>query len=177
MAEAATIARPYARAAFGYARDAKLLGPWSDSLRLAAGLTLDPRVAKALTSPKLGEETIVGFFDGLSPEAGPHWRNFVRVLAENKRLGVLPEIAACYELLRADYENEVDVLVTAAVPMDDAQKAKLAASLNTRLKRAVRITTAVDPNLLGGAVIRAGDLIIDGSIKGRLQRLGSELAS
>ncbi len=176
MAEAATIARPYAKAAFEVARDAKLLPAWSESLRLAVGLVGDARIADLLSSPKLSEDQVVGFFDGFKTGAdGVHWQNFIRLLAQNKRLALLPQIAARYELLRAEYENELDVLVTSAVPMSDAQRAKLADSLKARLQRDVRITTAIDPALLGGAVIRAGDLVIDGSIMGRLQRLGNVL--
>jgi len=178
VAEAATIARPYAKAAFEHARDAKLLAPWSDSLRLAAGLVGDARVAELVSSPKLSEDQAVGLFaDFHTGAGGTHWQNFVRLLVENKRTAILPEIAARYELLRAAYENEVDVLVTSAVPLGDAQRAKLAASLKKRLQRDIRITTALDPALLGGAVIRAGDLVIDGSIQGRLQRLTSDLGS
>ncbi len=178
MAETATIARPYAKAAFQAARDAKLLPAWSASLSVAAALVGDARIADLLGNPKLSEDQVVGFFDGFKKGAdGVHWLNFIRLLAENKRLALLPEIAARFELLRAEYENEVDVVVTSAVPLSDAQKAKLADSLKTRLRRDVRITTALDPALLGGAVIRAGDLVIDGSIKGRLQRLTSDLGS
>ncbi len=178
MVEAATIARPYAKAAFEAAREAKLLAEWSASLQVAAALGGDARIAELLDNPKLSEDQIVGFFDGFKTGAdGVHWLNFIRLLAENKRLGLLPEIAARFELLRAEYENEVDVVVTSAVPLSDSQKAKLAASLKTRLQRDVRITTALDPGLLGGAMIRAGDLVIDGSIKGRLQRLTSDLGS
>jgi F-type H+-transporting ATPase subunit delta len=176
VAEAATIARPYARAAFQVARDAKLLAAWSESLRLAVGLVGDPRIADLVSSPKLSEDQVVGIFAGFKTGAeGEHWQNFIRLLAENKRLAVLPQVAERFELLRAEYENELDVLVTSAVPLSDAQRAKLADSLKARLQRDVRITTAVDPALLGGAVIRAGDLVIDGSILGRLQRLGSVL--
>jgi F-type H+-transporting ATPase subunit delta len=176
VAEAATLARPYAKAAFQTARDHKLLAEWSASLAVAAALVGDARIVDLLGNPKLSEDQVVGFFDGFKTGAdGMHWLNFIRLLAENKRLALLPEIAARFELLRADYENEVDVLVTSAVPLSDAQKAKLADSLKIRLQRDVRITTALDPALLGGALIRAGDLVIDGSIKGRLQRLTSDL--
>jgi len=176
MAEAATIARPYARAAFQAARDAKQLAQWSASLQVAAALVGDARIAELLGNPKLSEDQVTGFFDGFGTGAdGVHWSNFIRLLAENKRLPLLPEIAARFELLRAEFENEVDVVVTSAVPLSEAQQAKLADSLKTRLRREVRITTALDPALLGGAVIRAGDLVIDGSIKGRLQRLTSDL--
>jgi F-type H+-transporting ATPase subunit delta len=178
MAEAATIARPYAKAAFMSARDAKALPDWSKALHLGAGIGADPRIAALLTSPKLNADQIVSMFAGLGgPGIDAHWQNFVRLLSQNKRLEALPQIAVQFELLRAQYENEVDVEVTSAVPMDADQQAKLIASLKNRFKRDVRITTAVDASLLGGAVIRAGDLIIDGSIKGRLQRLASDLAN
>jgi F-type H+-transporting ATPase subunit delta len=99
------------------------------------------------------------------------------VLAENRRLLLLPEIAALFEALRAQVENTVDVEVISAVPLDFNQAEKLAQALSTRLKRRVRMKNSVDASLLGGAVIRAGDLVIDGSLKGRLERLGTELAS
>jgi F-type H+-transporting ATPase subunit delta len=103
-------------------------------------------------------------------------QNFVRVLAENHRLVLLPEIAAHYEAARAQVENTVDVEVVSAVALDAAQAEKLKQALNTRLRRQVRMQNTVDASLLGGAVIRAGDLVIDGSLKGRLDRLGTELA-
>jgi F-type H+-transporting ATPase subunit delta len=101
----------------------------------------------------------------------------LRVLAENRRLLLLPEIAAHYEVLRAAVENTVDVEVVSAVPLSTAQADMLSQALGTRLERKVRMNTAVDPTLLGGAVLRAGDLVIDGSLKGRLQRLATELGS
>ena len=104
-------------------------------------------------------------------------QNFVRVLAENHRLLLLPEILAHYEVMRADVENTVDVEVISAVKLDPAQAEKLAGALNTRLKRRVNMRNSVDASLLGGAVIHAGDLVIDGSLKGRLQRLRTELTS
>jgi F-type H+-transporting ATPase subunit delta len=178
MAEAATIARPYAKAAFMSARDSKALADWSKALHLGAGLVADARIADLLTSPKLSEDQIVSMFAGLGgPGIDAHWQNFVRLLAVYKRLEVLPAISDRYEILRAEYEREVDVQVTSAVPMTTEQQSKLAASLKTRFKREVRMTTAVDASLMGGAVIRAGDLVIDGSIKGRLERMASELAS
>ena len=188
MAEAATIARPYAKAAFMAARDAKALPAWSEALRVGAALAADPRIADLVTNPTMSVDQVVSLFAGLAgAAAGPdqaaaaefevHWQNFVRLLTQNKRLDVLPEIAARYEMLRAQYENELDVEVTSAVPMSADQRTKLAAALKTRFKRDVRISTAVDGSLLGGAVIRAGDLVIDGSINGRLQRLASDLSN
>ena len=177
MAEAATIARPYAKAAFMAARDAKVLPAWAQALGTAAGMVADSRIAALITNPRMTPDQVVSLFAGLAGGDEAHWQNFVRLLAQNKRLDVLPQIAAQYELLRAQYENEVDVEVVSAVAMTADQQAKLAASLRTRFKRDVRMSTAVDSALLGGAVIRAGDLVIDGSISGRLQRLASELAN
>jgi F-type H+-transporting ATPase subunit delta len=176
MAEAATIARPYAKAAFMSARDAAALPAWSAALGTGAALSADKTLADLLSSPRLTPDQVVSMFAGLGGASiDAHWQNFIRLLAQNKRLHVLPEIAAQYELLRAQYENEIDVGVTSATPMDAAQQGKLAAALKQRFRRDVRISVAVDPKLIGGAVIRAGDLVIDGSIQGRLQRLASEL--
>jgi F-type H+-transporting ATPase subunit delta len=182
MAEAATIARPYAKAAFLAARDAGSLPAWSQALQSGAALVSDATIADLLSNPKLSTDQVVSMFAGLGGSAAAadfdgHWQNFVRLLAQNKRLEVLPDIAAQYEMLRAQFENELDVQVTAAVPMNAEQQGKLATALKQRFKRNVRLTTGVDPSLLGGAIIRAGDLVIDGSISGRLQRLASELAS
>ena len=174
MAEAATIARPYAKAAFMSARDAKALPAWSEALREGSGLVADPRIADLITNPKMSVDQVVSMFAGLAGADAPgdfdaHWQNFVRLLATNKRLDVLPDITAQYEMLRAQ--------VTSAAAMSDEQKSKLNAALKTRFKRDVRMTTTIDPTLLGGAVIRAGDLVIDGSINGRLQRMATELGS
>jgi len=176
MAEAATIARPYARAAFEFARDSKVLAAWEEALRTAAALSEDPRVAQLLSSPNVSVNQIVGFFDNLGAAAGDvHWQNFVRLLATNKRIRLLPQICTAYQDLKAAHENEIDVEVSSAVALGDDERRKLAESLKKRLKKDVRITAAVDPSLLGGAVIRAGDLVIDGSVKGRLKRLATEL--
>ena len=186
MAEAATIARPYAKAAFGWAREAKALPAWSVALHLGADLAADARIVELIGNPNMSIDQIVAMFTGLAePGAGSvgadgdfdvHWQNFVRLLAQNKRLEVLPEITSQFEILRAQYETEVDVQVTSAVAMSEAQQAAMAAALKARFKRNVRMTTSVNPALLGGAVIRAGDLVIDGSINGRLQRLASDLS-
>ena len=130
------------------------------------------------TSPSLTAADLAGLVTdvgGTNFNGG--MQNFVRVLAENHRLPLLPEIAAQYEQLRAAVENTVDVEVTSAVPLDAAQSENLERALNARLKRQVRMQNSVDPSLLGGAIVRAGDLVIDGSLKGRLERLATELGS
>jgi len=178
MAERATIARPYAKAAFEYARDTHAFAEWSQGLALAAQIIADPRVASLTKSPQWGTLQLVSLVSdvaGAKLDAG--MQNFVHVLAENHRLLLLPEISAHYEELRSAVENTVDVEVTSAVELDAAQAEKLSAALSKRLKRKVRMQNSVDSTLLGGAVVRAGDLIIDGSLKGRLQRLATELTS
>jgi F-type H+-transporting ATPase subunit delta len=178
VAERATIARPYAKAAFDYARRAHALAEWSQGLKIASEIVADARVAALVRDPERTAVEVAGFIVGVAGaklDAG--MQNFVRVLAENRRLLLLPEIAARYEALRSQVENTVDVEVISAVALDFTQAETLAGALSTRLKRRVRMQNSVDATLLGGAVIRAGDLVIDGSLKGRLERLGTELAS
>lgn len=176
MAERATIARPYAKAAFEYARDADAFAAWSQGLESAAQIVADPSVAPLTKSPQWPVANLVSLITdvaGAKLDAG--MQNFVRVLAENRRLLLLPEIAAHYEELRAAVENTLDVEVISAVTLSDAQADKLKQALSTRLKRTVRMQNSVDSALLGGAVVRAGDLVIDGSLKGRLERLATDL--
>jgi len=176
MAERATIARPYAKAAFQYARDTNAFALWSQGLKVAAEIVEDPRIAALIHNPRLTASDLTGLIgDVAGDKLDAGMRNFVRVLAENRRLPLLPEIAAHYETERARVENTVDVEVISAVPLSAAQAEKLSLALTARLKRRVRMQNSVDATLLGGAVIRAGDLVIDGSLKGRLERLGTEL--
>jgi F-type H+-transporting ATPase subunit delta len=178
VAERATIARPYAKAAFEYAREANAFAVWSAGLNQAARIVSDARVAPLTKSPQWPAEKLVGLItDVAGAELNAGMQNFVRVLAENHRLLLLPEIAAHYEVLRSAVENTVDVDVVSAVPLDAAQTEKLKQALSTRLKRQVRMQNSVDATLLGGAVVRAGDLVIDGSLKGRLERLATDLTS
>jgi F-type H+-transporting ATPase subunit delta len=178
VAERATIARPYAKAAFQYAQDAKTFAQWSQGLQAAAEIVADPRVAALTKSPQTSQDDLVSIISDLAGDKlNPGMQNFLRVLAENHRLLLLPEIAAHYEDLRSDVENTIDVEVVSAVALNGAQADKLSQALSTRLKRKVRMQNSVDASLLGGAVVRAGDLVIDGSLKGRLQRLATELGS
>jgi F-type H+-transporting ATPase subunit delta len=177
VAERATIARPYAKAAFEYARDANAFAAWSQGLRTTAEIVADPRVAPLSKSPQWSAADLAGLIiDVAGPKLDAGMQNFVRVLAENHRLLLLPEIKTHYEALRSAVENTVDVDVISAVPLDAAQSDKLERALSKRLERQVRMRNSVDSTLLGGAVVRAGDLVIDGSLKGRLARLATELA-
>ncbi len=178
MAERATIARPYAKAAFGAARDGNAFAQWSKGLHTIADIVADTRVAALIKNPELTTSAIADLvIDIAGAGLDPELRNFVRVLAENHRLLLLPEIAAHYELMRSQVENTLDVEVISAVQLNHAQTEKLKQALNTRFKREVRMHNSVDATLIGGAVIRAGDLVIDGSLKGRLERLRTDLTS
>jgi F-type H+-transporting ATPase subunit delta len=139
---------------------------------------IDARVTALVKNPELPAPSVADFIIGVAGDKlDARMQNFVRVLAENHRLLLLPEILAHYEVMRAEVENTVDVEVISAVKLDAGQAEKLAAALNTRLKRRVNMRNTVDASLLGGAVIHAGDLVIDGSLKGRLERLRTELTS
>lgn len=177
MADRLTIARPYARAAFAEARGDERLGPWSESLRAAAQVVTDPRVAALLGNPRVtpGElaQLVIGIAAG---RLGAHGENFVRTLAANRRLGYLPEISAQFDTLKDGAEGVAEVTVTSATALAAAEQQKLAAALGKRLKRTVHLHCEVDPRLIGGAVLRAGDLVIDGSLRTRLERIAYELA-
>lgn len=178
MAEKATIARPYARAAFQYAQAAAALPQWSQSLAAAAAVVSDAAVAKLLTHPQVSANQLVELITevaGQRIDAGAH--NFIATLAQNRRLGLLPTIAKMYEALRAEVENIADVDVISAVALDQAQQQRLSAALKTRLKRDVRLHCSVDSSLMGGALVRSGDFVIDGSVKVRLARLAASLTA
>jgi F-type H+-transporting ATPase subunit delta len=174
MAEKVTLAGPYAKAAFEAARDGKDFARWSEMLAAAAATVADARVVKLLSSPRVSPADLVELIAEAS-RADERGRNFLNTLAINRRLAVLPEVAAIYEELRAEVENVTDVNITSAVQLDEAQRTRLAAALKKRLKREVRLHCDVDAGLIGGAVVRAGDFVIDGSLKARLERLATQL--
>ncbi|MCH8958767.1 MAG: F0F1 ATP synthase subunit delta [Proteobacteria bacterium] len=176
MAEKVTIARPYAKAVFALACEREKLAQWSEFLGNTASAVSDPRVAGLLNSPRVARAELADLIVELcADEADELAGNFIRVLAQYRRLNVLPEIVTLFEALRAEYENSVDVSLISALPVDQAQQDKIAAALRKRLGRDVRLHCEIDESLIGGAVIRAGDLVIDGSLSGRLARLATEL--
>jgi F-type H+-transporting ATPase subunit delta len=178
MADRITIARPYARAAFEEARAHEGLGPWSDALHIGAQVVRDPRVESLLGNPHVTPEQLAQLVTSIAgPKLGPHGANFVSTLAANRRLGFLPEIAARFDELKDSAEGVADVTVTSATALNDAQRDKLAAALEKRLKRKVRLHCEIDARLIGGAVVRSGDLVIDGSVSARLNRIAYELTA
>ena len=176
MAERITTARPYAKAIFALARQANTLGASSTGLLRAATVGVDPQVHGLLGHPRVTAAQLAELVNGIAglDEDG---RNFISLLAQNRRLGFLPEIAALFEQMKAEVENAVDVEVIAASALSADQESRYAAALQKKLGRQVRLHTRVDGSLLGGAVLKAGDLVIDGSLKGRLDRLATELTA
>ncbi len=178
MADRATIARPYARAAFAHAREGKQLAAWSKLLGAAAVAAADPRVSRLIGNPHISGLQLVELLTSVSGNAADTaGHNFLHALAENRRLSLLPEIAAQFEMLRAEIENVIDVEIVAAREIAAPQQKWLTEALQRRLGREVRMHTRIDATLIGGAIVRAGDLVIDGSLKGRLARLASALTN
>ena len=175
MSQALTLARPYARAAFAIARDAGKLPGWSDALGFAARVAADPRVAALLGHPRLGRDDAVALLaiDG----ADAAFADFLGLLFDNRRLQQLPEISGLFEQLRAEAEHVVKATVTSAAELSGEELDKIKAALRKRFGRDVEVSTAVDASLIGGAVIDAGDVVIDGSLKGKLSRLQTALAN
>jgi F-type H+-transporting ATPase subunit delta len=172
MAQLTTLARPYARAAFETAVATNRLGAWSQMLGLLGALVQEERVASFLMVPANSAAQQADTLIDLSGDAlDDSVRNFVRVLATNKRLILLGEIVELFEEMKADHERVVDVEVVSAFSMDESAQQKLASALKQRLQRDVKLNTSVDKSLIGGLVVRAGDLVIDGSVRGKLNKL------
>jgi F-type H+-transporting ATPase subunit delta len=176
MAERITTARPYAKAIFALARKGNSLAAMSTGLQRAATVVVDPRVHGLLGNPTVTAAQLADLVNGIAG-FDDNGRNFISLLAQNRRLGFLPEIAALFEQMKAEVENAVDVEVVAATNLTPDQESRYAAALQKKLGRQVRLHTRVDGSLLGGAVLKAGDLVIDGSLKGRLDRLATELTA
>ena len=175
MSQEITLARPYARAAFAIARDRGDLAGWSKALAFSARVAADPQVAPLLGHPSLSDGDAVGLL--AMDAADDAQREFLALLASNGRLAQLPEIAGLYEDLRAEAENVVRATVTSAAELSDSEMAGIRAALERRFGASVEVETAVDPALIGGAVISAGDVVIDGSLRGKLARLQSALSA
>ena len=172
MAELATLARPYAKAAFDLARRADRLDRWSRMLGLLSAAAQTPEAKALIGTPALPSEAKAHrLIDLVRDDLDDAGRRFVLVLADNKRLELLPEIAEQYEASKAEAEQVLDVEIAAAVGLSETQMNDYAEALERRFSQQVNLGVAVDPSLVGGAVIRAGDTVIDGSVRGRLTRL------
>ncbi len=178
MAELSTLARPYARAAFEYAREHNSLAQWLEQLGTAAAVTRAEGMESVLDNPSITDERQAQIVNEVCGDAiGAEVKNFITILSSNKRLSLLPEIHAQFDLLKSSQEKSVDVEVVSAFDLDDATAERLAAALGKKLEREVKVSTSTDNNLLGGVLIRAGDLVIDGSLRGRLNKLAEAMNS
>lgn len=188
MTEIATSARPYARAAFQSAQAASRLAAWSEFLQRASSVVSDSEVIPLLDNPRVSHASLLEFIAGIALDQNlldkgadaqmlQGQRNLLQLLVEGARLPLLPEITAQFDALRADAEHIADVEVLSARDLTDEQAAKLKGALEKRFGRAVRLHPRVDASLLGGAVVRYGDFVIDGSLRGRIERLGVAMSA
>ena len=186
MADNKTVARPYAEAIFEYADEKGLLDEVSASLAPARDMLSDSQLVDFLAMPSLSNAQRLEFLNGLFAEAvgaetvfagqTRQGNNFLKLLLENGRISVLPEIADQFDALKAETENKVDVVVTSATALSEKQLADISSALNARLGRDISIETKIDENLIGGAIITAGDVVIDGSTRARLEGLAHALS-
>lgn len=177
MSERSTVARPYAQAVFEIAQADSDLPGWSSMLELVVEVASNEDVQLLLDNPRVDKQAVIELLLEVCGERLTNsGRRLLQVLAANRRLGLLPDIARQYEQLRAEAEKTLDAELISAMPVSDEQRQKVAASLRRRLGREINLVCKTDPQLLGGAIIRAGDLVIDGSARGRLRKLASAMS-
>lgn len=177
VAQSITLARPYARAAFELAQGKGALAAWSQALSFAAEVAKDARVAALSHDPRVRARQLVALHLPQGVPADEDFSRFLTELAENRRLPLLPEVAALFETYKRESASQLLVKVTSAMRLDAAQAEKLKASLKRRFKRDIELETEIDPSLLGGVKIDAGNEVIDGSARGRLKRLAHALVN
>ncbi len=178
MAEVSTLARPYAQAIFNLAQSNNTLKLWSDTLALLKEVTANKSMIELINNPDISDEQVIGVIadvcqDGLDEQG----KNFLYVAAENGRLEIIPVIAESFEAMRAEEEGSIKAQVISAYAVNATQKKSIASALKKKLGREVTITTQTDKSLLGGVIIRAGDMVIDGSVKTQLEKISHSLLS
>jgi len=178
MAESITIARPYAEAVFQLADKAGELAKWSETLANMAGIAANPGMLEAMGNPRLTADQLYGLFASLAGDAMfAQSQNLVRVLIENRRLSLVPEIRDLFEDLKNEREGVVEARITSAFPLEGAALAQLVADLEKRFKRRIQPVVRVDTELIGGVCVQVGDEVIDGSVRGKLASMVVALKS
>ncbi|MBA3661325.1 MAG: F0F1 ATP synthase subunit delta [Gammaproteobacteria bacterium] len=176
MASFIGIARPYARAAFDYAREQQAFESWKVFLDMAALVMRDQATLSLLKNPDFTVKHWSELLENiLTPYLDTERRNFLRLIALHNRFTAIPEIAELFNTYLAQYEKESTVRIVTAVDLDATYKQKLTEALTKRLSRTVILREEIDPNIMGGAIIHIGDRVIDGSIRGKLTRLLEDL--
>lgn len=178
MAELNTVARPYTKAAFEHALAKNTLDQWSEMLATTAVVAQDPTMRRVLSNPaQTSEQKAEAMIDVCQEQMTPEAKNFISLLAENQRLALLPEISAQFEQLKANQQKSVDINVTTAFDLGEQQQQKLTQALSTKLGCEVSLTSEVDKSIIGGVIVRTDDLVIDGSIRARLEKLAEALSA
>jgi len=177
MAELRTIARPYAEAAFGLAKDENGFGPWSDALSAMAAVVAAPEMKMLIGNPALAPARLAELIASAIPALSKSQKDMLNVLAENERLVALTEISAMYESLRNEAERVLSATVSSAYPMTDAQIADVTGLLEKKHGKKVKVSVVVDPDLIGGVSIAIGDEVMDASVRGKLARMQSALTN
>jgi len=172
-----TIARPYARAAFEHARAHAVVSEWAGKLAFAAEASVDPRVSALFGDPRVEPRALATLFQQGGETGDTDFTHFLELLADNRRLRELPEIAALFEQMKREAEHVLRVRVRSAVPLDDAQTQRLVEALQRRYHSEIDLERSVDPSVLGGALIDVGETVIDGSLKSRLAKLETALTN
>lgn len=175
MAENLTLARPYADAAFALAKAGNALGPWSEALDRMAAVVVDPQMQACIGNPRLSASQVLAFFADVVGNLTTEQKNFVQVLVENERLGVLPEIRGFFVELKNGFEGVRDAEIESAFPIDNATLAQLTTDLENRYRCKIKSTVTVNPDLIGGVRIAIGDQVIDASVRGKLAAMATAL--
>ena len=175
MAESLTIARPYAEAAFETALQNNALQPWGEALSRLAQVVAQPQAAQLIRNPRVTPQQVADVLADVAQGLSAEQRSFVRVLAENERLAVLPEIVQLYDALHNQHAGVLDAHVTSAFPLTDVQIFEIRSTLEQKYGQRVQVSVDVDPTLIGGVLIRIGDEVMDASVRGKLAQLASAL--
>jgi F-type H+-transporting ATPase subunit delta len=177
MAEALTIARPYAEAAFKLAREQGAMPSWNDALGRLSAVAKAPEAQALLGNPNLSVAQLAGLFSDTSGALSQEQKNFVTMLAQNDRLIVLPEIFTLFAKLQHGQEGVVDAHIESAFPLSDAQMAEIVKTLEARVGKKVTATASVNSDLIGGVSIKIGDEVMDTSVRGKLAQLSKSLVA